>query len=320
MKYILIGDPIGRDLANSKNKNDIQLSGLYQWANIFQKYGLKGTIKPCWRREDLEDYDIVHINYTPSNIQLPTVVKEELGDSSTKIVLNVDLDTSLWSRNWAPHITNMTNEIKMADIVFHVEPVGQRLVQQLIDSPVHLCPHPVDVNGLFDYIMPLEDRENMISTIFHRYTGETMTQYLAQKNIPLRRVMFGMHTDELKLAASQRMYDQLIVQQIFPDFITEISKSRMGCDLYDGFSFGRVPIEFAALGIPAVISNRIGSSWLFPNTTVDPYDIVGAHKIFTKLLYDDNFTNQAIKTAHDNCSYYSLRNSYDRFQEMLDLS
>ena len=116
------------------------------------------------------------------------------------------------------------------------------------------------------------------------------------------------------------MYDQLIVQQIFPDFITEISKSRMGCDLYDGFSFGRVPIEFAALGIPAVISNRIGSSWLFPNTTVDPYDIVGAHKIFTKLLYDDNFTNQAIKTAHDNCSYYSLRNSYDRFQEMLDLS
>lgn len=320
MKYILIGDPIGRDLANSKNKDDIQLSGLYQWANVFEKYGLKGTIRPCWRKEDLEDYDIVHINYTPSNIQLPTVIKEELGDSSTKIVLNVDLDTSLWSRNWAPHITNMINEIKMADVVFHVEPVGQGLVQQLIDSPVNLCPHPVDVSGLYDYILPLEEREDMIGTIFHRYTGETITQYLSQKNIPLRRTLFGMQPQERKLAASQRMYDQLLFQMKFPYFIKELAKSRMGCDLYDGFSFGRVPIEFAALGIPAVISNRIGSSWLFPYTTVDPYDVIKAEKLFKKLLIDEKFANKVIKTAHERCSCYSLRNSYDRFQFMLDQS
>jgi len=318
MKYLLIGDPVGRDLANSDDKDDIQLSGLYQWANVFQKYGSKGTIKPCWRKEDLEKYDIVHINYTPSNIQLPTVVKEELGDSSVKIVLNVDLDTSLWSRNWAPHITNMINEIKMADIVFHVEPVGQKLVSQLIDKPVYMCPHPVDVAGLYDYILKLEDREDIIGTIFHRYTGETMTQYLAQKKIPLRRVMFGMRQDETKLAAKQRMYDQLILQQKFPDFISEIAKSRMGCDLYDGFSFGRVPIEFAALSIPAVVSNRIGSSCLFPYTTVDPYDVEEAHKLFLKLLTNTDFANKVITTAHERCSYYSLKNSYDRFIKMIE--
>jgi len=319
MKYILIGDPVGRDLVNTNNKHDVQLSGLYQWANVFQKYGLKGDINPYWKREDLEGYDIVHINYTPSNIQLPTIIKSELKDSSTKIVLNVDLDVSKWSSNWAYHLTNMTNEIKMADVVFHVEPVGCKAVSQLTDQQVNCCPHPVDVSGLYDHIMKLEDRQDMIGTIFHRYTGDTLTQFLTQKDIPLNKVIFGLHPNNTKLISSHGMYDQIIYHLKFMDFVKEISKSRMGCDLYDGYSFGRAPIEFAALGIPAVVSNRIGSSWLFPETAVDPFDVVGARKLFYRLLTDQEFVDNVISTAHQKCSYYSLRNSFNRFKTMMEI-
>lgn len=313
MKYLLLGNSSAFKDANGPNSQKIQLSGLYQWANVF-----KGDIEPYWRIEDLEKYDIVHINYTPSNIQLPTVIKDALKDSSTKIVLNVDLDVALWSRNWAPHIINMVHEIKLADIVFHVEPVGQSLVHKLTNKPVHLCPHPVDVNGLYDYILPLENREDMIGTIFHRYTGETMTQYLSQKDIPLRRVLFGIHEHETKLAAKQIMYDQFISQMTFPEYIKEIAKSRMGCDLYDGFSYGRAPIEFAALGIPSVVSNRIGSSWLFPYTIIDPFNVQKASELYTKLLTNADFADKVISTAHEKCSYYSLKNSYDRFKLMIE--
>ncbi len=316
MKYILLGDPSSRDAAN--NINEIQLSGLYQWANVFNKYDVKGDVHPYWRREDLEKYDIIHINYTPSNIQLPTLIKDELGDSSTKIILNVDLDVSKWSQNWAYHIVNMVHEIKLADIVFHVEPVGQNAISYLIDSPVYLCPHPVDVSGMFDYILKLEDREDIIGTIFHRYTGETLTPFLAQKHIHLRKILFGLNVENKKLVASQGMYDQMIHSLKFKDFISELAKSRMGCDLYDGYSYGRTPIEFAALGIPAVISNKIGSSWLFPYTSVDPFDVTKAGDLFNKLLTDNEFADKVIKTAHEKCSFYSLKNSHKRFKKMVE--
>lgn len=319
MKYVLIGDPIGEEIVNSELKNDIKLSGLYQWANTFNTIGLQGDIKPLWRQEDLEKYDIVHINYTPSNIQLPTIINEALQNSSTKIILNVDLDVSKWSPNWAYHYNNMIREIKLADIVFHVEPTGQSIIQHMINTPVHLCPHPVDVKGIYDYILPLEDREDIISTIFHRYTADTLTQYLSQKNIPIRKIIFGMHKDNSKLVASQGMYDQTIYHLKFTEFIKELAKSRAGCDLYDGYSYGRVPIEFAALGIPSVISNKIGSSWLFPYTTIKPYDVIKANELFAKLLTDSAFADLVISTAHENCSYYSLKNSYNRFIEMVEL-
>jgi len=318
MKYVLIGDPAGHEIANSGNKKEIQLSGLYQWANVFQKYGTKGNIEPIWRKEDLEKYDIIHINYTPSNIQLPTLIKHELKDSSTKIILNVDLDVSKWSPNWSYYYTIMTNEIKLADYIFHVEPIGQNILQYMINSNVDLCPHPVDVNGLFDYMLKLEDREDIISTIFHRYTSDTLIQFLAQQDIPLRKVIFGMHPNNSKLIGSQGMYDQTIYHLKFLDFIKEIAKSRLGCDMYDGFSYGRVPIEFAALGIPAVVSNRIHSSCLFPLTSIDPYDTIKANELFAKLLTNADFADLVISTAHEKCSYYSLKNSYDRFKTMIE--
>ena len=318
MKYLLIGDTDLFKQANGDNINGLELSGLFLWSSAFKKYGSIGDIEPYWRIDDLEKYDIVHVNYTPSNVQIPMLIKQELKDSSTKLVLNVDLDVSKWSPVWANQFISMIHELKLADIVFHVEPMGQIAIQKLTGVNVHLCPHPVDVSSLYDHILPLEERENIIGTIFHKYTLDSMTQYLAQKDIPIRKVLFGVPPVNKKIVAQLGMYDQLISQLNFQDYIKEIVKSRIGCDLYDGYSYGRAPIEFAALGIPSVVSNRIGSSWLFPYTVIDPYNINKAHELFTKLLTDDEFTNKVIKTAHEKCSYYSLKNSYDRFIEMVE--
>ncbi len=318
MKYILIGDSKPFKQANGYDQNGLELSGLYLWSSTFKKYGLKGDIEPYWRIDDLEKYDVVHVNYTPSNVQIPMLIKQELKDSSTKLVLNVDLDVSKWSPVWANQFISMIHEIKLADIVFHVEPMGQIAIQKLTGVNVHLCPHPVDVSGLYDYILPMEERENMIGTIFHRYTLDSMTQYLAQKDIQMRKVLFGILPENKKTVAQLGMYDQLISQLRFQDYVKEVAKSRIGCDLYDGYSYGRAPIEFAALGIPSVVSNRIGSSWLFPKTVIDPHDINKAHELFTKLITDAEFANDVIKTAHEKCSYYSLKNSFDRFIEMVE--
>jgi len=111
MKYLLIGDPKGKETANKgASSDDIQLSGLYLWQQTFNENGGTGVINTLWRKEDLEDYDVVHVNYTPSNIQAPTIIRQELGNSSsTKLVLNMDLDIARLSPTWSYHLTNMVN-------------------------------------------------------------------------------------------------------------------------------------------------------------------------------------------------------------------
>ncbi|TFG97074.1 hypothetical protein E4H12_09505 [Candidatus Thorarchaeota archaeon] len=300
------------------NVDDIELSGLYLWQKAFAEYGDGGVIDTLWRGEDLEDYDIIHINYTPSNIQLPTVVRQELGNSSsTKMVINMDLDVARLSPNWAYHLTNMVNEMRMADNLFHVEPEGAKILGHLLDKKVTVNPHPVDVTRLYDYIR--NEREPMIGTIYHRYTADTLTQYIAQKDIALRKVLFGYNAGKHHYVANQGMYDDIIPYTNFKDYIGEISKSFIGCDLFNGFAFGRVPIEFAALGIPAVVSNTIGAAKrLFPYTSVDPFDVVGAGKIFERLTTDPDFADKVILHAHSNCGYYSLQSAHARFMEMIE--
>jgi glycosyltransferase involved in cell wall biosynthesis len=325
--YILIGDDRGRNHLNKEKsndgegitKNDLQLAGLYQWANCFQQDGAGGIIEPLWRRDDLEDHDIVHVNYTPSNLQLPSVIRDELGSSSsTKLVINVDLDVKQWSTNYSYYFTAMVRDLKCADVLFHVEPHGASVLSHLLGRKVHVNPHPVDVTKLYDFIK--KEREPVIGVQFHRYTAETLMPYIAAQNIQLRRILFG-YTPIGKQAAvaNSKMYDQILMYQSYRDHIEELSKCSVGIDLYSGYSYGRASIEMAGLGIPAVVSNTIGAAErLFPFTAVEPFDTRAAEDKLKELVTNPDFADKVIKHAHQNCGYYSLTNSYERFVRMIE--
>lgn len=318
--YILIGDDKGRNHMNgSPTDGTLQLSGLYQWANTFKRYGKSGTIEPFWRKEDLEEYDIVHINMTPSNLQHISVIRNELGESSsTKIVCNIDLDVAHWSVNFSYYMTALVKELEKADILFHVESTGANVLSHLLDREVHVCPHPVDVSGIYDFIT--KEREPMAGVIFHRYTGESMVPYIALKNIPLRRVLFGYTPIGKQAAVSNAgMYDDILMHQGFKTHIQEVAKMFVGCDLYQGFTFGRTVVEFAALAVPTVASNTIEAArYLYPLTAVDPFDTRGAEEKFKKLISDPDFADSVIKMAAERCSMYGLENRYKAFCEMIE--
>lgn len=318
MKYCLIGDEISKTLVEP-TKEDAQLSGLYLWSRAFQLYGSKGDIQPLWRKEDLEEYDIIHVNYTPSNIQLPTVIKKELGNSSsTKLIMNVDLDNRYWGLEWSRHMTNFTHELSIADVIFHVEPKGAEILEHLLNKKVNVLPHPVDVTNLYSYIR--KEREPIIGTIFHRYFPNTLIPFTAQKQIPLRRILFAFQpVNNKKLVANAGMFDQILKIRSFKENIIELSKCLIGCDLYEGFTYGRSVVELAALGIPSVCSSTIASTKkLFPFTSVDPFDTKGAEKLFVKLYENEDFCDTVIKHAHTECSQYSIKNSYIKFIEMIE--
>jgi len=318
--YILIGDERGKEyIRKTAEDESLHLSGLYQWANAFLQYGNGATIEPLWREEDLEGYDIIHVNLTPSNLQHISVIRDQIGESSsTKIICNVDLDVAQWSTNYSYYNTMMEKELKKADVLFHVEPVGAQVLEHYIDKKVYVCPHPVDVSKIYDFIQ--KEREPAAGVMFHRYTGETMIPYIALRNIPLRRILLGYQPIGRRAVVSNAgMYDDILMYQGFKEHITETAKIAVGCDLYQGYSYGRAVVEFAALGVPTVASSTISAAnSLFPYTSINPFDTKSAEEMFKKILNDQDFADKVIRTAAERCSLYNLENRYKAFCEMIE--
>ncbi|MFH1769863.1 MAG: hypothetical protein ABH833_04345 [Parcubacteria group bacterium] len=317
-KYLLIGDPAGASFVDA-SKEEAQLSGLYLWSRTFKINGEEGKIETLWRAEELEEYDIVHVNYTPSNIQLPSVIRDELGNSSsTKLVINVDLDVHYWGVNFGYFFMEFIRELKLADVLFHVESKGAEALEMLLDRKVHVNPHPVDVRNMYDYMK--KDREPVIGTMYHRYFPNTTIPFITQRKVPMRRILFGhVPVGKQGTVANAGMFDQIIPRTGFKDYLNEVSKCAIGCDLYEGHTFGRSVIELAALGVPTVCSSTIeAANELFPLTTIDPYDVKSAERLFIRLSEDDEFCNTVIKQAHSLCGEYSLESSYKRFVEMIE--
>lgn len=315
ISYCLIGDKLGASTIPGPTTPN--LSGLWLWAKAFREYGSDGDTQVIWRKEDLEEYDIIHINYTPSNMQLPSIIRDELGESDTKLIINVDLDVSYHGINWAYYEYLMKKELNMADLVFHVESIGAKYISELINKKVHVLPHPVDVSRLYDYIKI--DRKPQVACIFHRYHPDTLTPSIAWRDIPINKHLYNYTSKEGKFAASQGTWDKIHQVQPSLEYIQNVSNVMLGCDLYRGYTFGRSIVELAALGIPTLCSNTIeASNVLFPKTSVDPMDVSTAKQTAKKLYNDHEFAENVLKYAQEHCTWYSLKTRYEHMVNMVN--
>lgn len=310
LSYCLIGDP--HAINEIKDTDDIVLSGLWQWSLVFNKHGKKGDVRLIRRKEDLEEFDIIHINMTAGNLALPQMVKDQLKDSDTKLVVNVDFDVMQWGANWQ-YPTLLTKSIDHADMLFHVESTGASILAHVLKRKVHTLPHPVDVDGIDKYKKTV--REPTIVTMWHRYIPDATIPYFAQKDIDLYRVLLG-YTGAVPTLA---MYDFVYHRRDYTTTLETMGAAKFGCDLYSGRTFGRSIVEFAALAVPCVCSNTIESARrCFPDLAIDPFDVKKAHDLYTTLIDDDEKYVDAYRYAYDAAGYYSQKNSYKRFIDSME--
>lgn len=312
LSYCLIGDPVAAE--NMKNSDDLTLSGLWQWSVAFEKYGSSGDVQLIRRKEELEEFDIIHVNMTGGNFALLHMIRDELGDSSdTKIVTNIDFDVGNWGRNFT-YPTILEKALRCADMVFHVESRGASVLEHVLDHHIPVLPHPVDVNGIDAY--KKVDREPMISVIHHRYYPDPTTPYWACRDLPLNLVLMG-HTKGNVPTLS--MYDQTIKPVPFKTMIENMSKAKFGLDLFHGYNYGRTVVEFAALAVPCVCSTTIDAGHhLFPDLVVNPFDVKKVHELFTDLIKNDDKYVEMFTHAYHEASFYSQKNCYNRFVEALE--
>ena len=311
LSYCLIGDPIA--VERIKKSDDVVLSGLWQWHLAFDEYGKKGDVRLLRRKDELEEYDLIHINMTSGNLALPQMVRDELGtNSDTKLVVNLDFDVMQWGANWR-YPTLLTKAIDCADMLFHVESTGANVLEHVLNRNVHALPHPVDVVGIDAYKQT--EREPTIVTMWHRYIPDCTIPYFGQKNIPLHRVLLG----HMGKVPTHSMYDFVYKPRSFIETIETMGCATFGCDLYPGRSYGRTVVEFAALAVPCICSNTIEASRrCFPDLAIDPFDVAAAHRLYEKLLHDEDMLIDMYTHAYDAAGYYSQENCYKRMCESVE--
>lgn len=105
------------------------------------------------------------------------------------------------------------------------------------------------------------------------------------------------------------------------DYLELYNKSFMHINLCNRYTWGRINLDMAGLGIPVIGTRGCETqSYLFPFTTLkDPFkDILNAQKLVFDLQQDKNFYLQVITYADEHLSHYDQSNAIIRFNDILD--
>lgn len=312
LSYALIGDE--NAVAGVKSKKDCLLTGLWSWHACVEQHGKKGCVKLLRRREDLEVFDIIHINLTGGNWALPEMIRQELGNSSsTKIMCNIDFTIANWDN--FPYPTMLKTIFKQVDIPFHVEPIGTAALSHLLDRKVWTLPHPCNIKCLDQY--KRENREPYIVAFYHRYHQMLNILWLAQRDTPLHHVLIGY--DKKGKVPTLALFDKTELYKPFMDAIDIISRAKFALDLFPFPVYGRSVVDAAAVAVPTVCSSQIEACRrCFPDLCIKPWDIKKANELFNELIKDDEKYEECFKNAYYKVEYYGYKACYNRLVEAVE--
>lgn len=86
-----------------------------------------------------------------------------------------------------------------------------------------------------------------------------------------------------------------VQSDIKPVYLDKLAGYRVVVNLDASGAWGRISYEGVLMGVPAVVSNRLFSSLVFPYTTVDPMDLRSAEAHVHRLMTDDAFHDEVVE-------------------------
>ena len=291
-------------------------SGLYCWTQAFREQGGVGEMYPSIDKDYLEKYDIVHINYTAGHPSYIEAVRNALGNSSTRIVANVDYAMSMWE---TINPFNMKHQLSMADMVFHVESTGAAALSRFLDQKIPVIPHPVDVRHL-KQVECNPTTKSLATCQWHRYNATWSAYYYGLLGLNLKKYLVSFtQPNPSKLVNLETMFDRVVPSMPYVQYIENIlSTATINLDLAPDNTFGRGLVDSAALGIPTVGSNTIDAARLiWPELAVKPHDHAAIFEAANKLLTNDEFYIEMSERGRNMSELYSCKASYDKMMEAL---
>ena len=310
MKYLLAEQNRLFEINNTLNSFP-ECSGCYNWVNVFEgQVGYYDYVK-----EDLEKYDVVHINMVPASFARVVDAHNRLKNSSTKLVLNNDYLPEVWGK-WKEDPMLYFNLQKLGDCVFGTEPIQ---TSQMIDG-AFCIPHPTNTRQLRLF---KSKGSNYLSVIYNNYDRNLyhtslMTQRLKEEFKFKAKLLNYAKQNELH-DYCKTYFDKIKGQIPFKEWIMELCTSKFAYvpHLYHGYN--RAGVELACLGVPTVGSDRSYSlNVCFPDTVCNPLDFKKTRELFQKLHLEDEFREKISKQAREKAEFFNYANSKQRFLEMLE--
>lgn len=290
-------------------------TGLYSWLPV-----MNGDVYQ-FQEVDPETYktfDIIHVNLSGQDIQIPGTVKQYLPkDSKTLIVANNDYTVELWQGSF-DYMPVVARELQYPDVLFGTEPYQVGALECLTKRKVHQIVHPSFTKRLKSIASPKQ--QPVISVVWHRYDNYSLAPSIAVKDLGLKTRLIGYDQNVDKgFFKTSVHYNQLVDGTNFMDFCTQLAESKVVVDPFTLTSQGRVGWDCASLGVALVGSNRNYSHRVcYPKTSCDPFDIKEIRRLTKLLLTDEKFRKEVIDYAKNAVEYVSYESSKDKFLKALE--
>jgi len=304
-----------------EGSKNIVLGGLFCWHRAFNTHGQKGALSANLTRELMEEFDIIHVNYTPGNASYLSAVRDALGDhSSTKLITQPDFSVGLWN-SMDPYI--MRDQLKKADFVFAVEPMAAKRLNHFLDMDVPVIPHPIDVSSIKRY----RTQPKMPPTIamqYHRYMYSWATYFYGTYRLrrdpefAIRTALMNVN-DQIPNVALDGCFDEVVDRGPYEVFLQMLSDCLINIDLPPDYTYGRGIVEAAALGVPTIGSHTVrAQNIIWPELSIPPYDEVELDRKLEALLTDGEFASQMATQGMQRAEIYNLENSYNLMVKHLE--
>ena len=237
-------------------------SGLYNWLDIF-----KGDIRLFHDVEDWEKYDVIHLNASASDFHQVNRIRNELRDSSTKLVVSLDYGIHEW-QTVHPIPDMLFRELNAADAVFGTEQSQVDAARIFLGDKVCKIPHPVSVKLLKEQGKTAEPEE-YVSVLYHVDGNHTTLPWLATRNLDLKVALIGyVAGKDPTHSTTMVLYDRYRNYTSYKKFLGYLGWSKIVYEPYFAVAWGRAIADIAGYGRPAVASSMVEASEVcFPQTT-----------------------------------------------------
>jgi glycosyltransferase involved in cell wall biosynthesis len=298
----------------TKTEKKIIISGLYLWANA-----LGGHRSFPWTRTQCNELNLIHVNLTPNNLPLITRLNEIRDPEKTKLLVNIDFAIEMWYPNLRfPAL--MIQQLETADYVFAVEQRQAEIVSMMLHKEIPCIPHPVDVTGLKKYRVK-SSREKRVVVSAHRYDQNFLLPALVLREaVPFEEGWVSgciNSTNELNMHINH-LYNENQPPLGFEQTIKYLAESYACLESYTIHSYGRTVAECAALGVPCIGPNYVGSMKCFPDLITECNDLVGQADLLKRLIRDQEFYTACGIKGLGLAEEYSLENSATKMIDFLN--
>lgn len=326
---------------------EIMHSGVFNWIKIF---GGDYLVFNNVTTEELEYYDVLHVNMHTTSVHLPRLIRRSIGwNTKTKVILTPDFPVeNILEHDPDGFPVKILEAIDYVDYIFCTNEVTYQIYDWLFGSDkVCYLEHPTDVEGIRQVVLGGKDRvpeekitrtlsnrigvsypvvlinthrwdrnSDNLPNIFTPYLAVTGNGYNRLKCVPYISNVPEEHITEVsKLYNNNYITSERSNVRKFWDFL---SKSYAALDYYTASSYGRFTTESGALGVPTVCNRNTDSAKrIFPDLAIDMRRPDQAYKLLKRLLSDAAFRNKVIDKASKNVEHYNYKKSKARFMKML---